>query len=204
VLKGGDRTVDVGEGGSEMGKDLSSRGPAGACGRQLGRRAARQQRGTDRSLAPVESLPEALPGSAAERTPRGAHRLGERARRGTLEERPQRAGAQAQPPDFVGEPDADGPPAPGPTMPVVAKDPPGPNRSPRRSAIVESGEGTVPDQRAGRLAVRARNQLEPLGEGGPLLLVAVEPAFVAHVGPTASGNSLTVGRAENAEKSGVR
>jgi hypothetical protein len=31
--------------------------------------------------------------------------------------------------------------------------------------------------------VRTRNQLEPLGERGPLLLVSVKPTFVAHVRP---------------------
>ena len=62
----------------------------------------------------------------------------------------------------------------------------------------------MPNERADLLAMGARGLFEPLGERGPILLVAVEPAFVTHVRPMPQGNSLTVGRFENLEKSGVR
>jgi len=155
----------------------------GTGGRQLGRRAATQQGGADRGLAAVEARPNLLPGSAAERTPRGPHRLGERARDGALEERPKAAGGRTQPPDFVGDPDAEGSPAAGPPITVAAKDPPGPECFSLGGAVVEPVQGAMPNQRTDLLAMGARGLFEPLGERGPILLVAVEAAFVTHVRP---------------------
>src|SRR6185437_2330630 len=88
-------------------------------------------------------------------------------------------GGQAQPPDFVGDPDADGPSAAAAAMAVAAVDPPGADGSPG-AAVIEASKRAVADERADGAAVRARRQLEPLDDRGPLRLAAAEPSHVAH------------------------
>ena len=132
MLEGGDRAVGVGEGGLEMGEDLRgrlARGVRRRPGRQLGRRAASAQGGADLALCPVEAFPDALPGPVAELAIEGADGGEDAAGDGELEEPPQSAGGQAEPSDFVGEPDAEGPPATGACVAVAAKDPPGAHAS---------------------------------------------------------------------------
>jgi len=53
-------------------------------------------------------------------------------------------GGQAQPPDFVGDPDADGASATGTPMAVAAEDPPGADGSPG-AAVIEASERAVAD-----------------------------------------------------------
>ena len=110
MLEGGDRTVGIGEGGSEMGEDLR-RGPTRGIGRELGRRAASRKGRADRALAPVEPPPDALEGPVAPRGVDDADGGGDAADNGALEKSPPGAGGQTPPSNFVGEPDAEGPPA---------------------------------------------------------------------------------------------
>jgi hypothetical protein len=72
-------------------------------------------------------------------------------------------GGQAEPSDFVGEPDAEGPPATGTCLAVAAKDPPGAHRFSLGAALVKAVQKAVPNQRADHLAVRTGRLLEPLG-----------------------------------------
>ena len=181
MLESGDRTVGVGEGGLEMGEDLCGCGPTVGSGRQVGRRAASQQGRADGTLSPVESRPDALEGSVAPRAVGGTDGGGDTAGNGVLEERPQGAGGQAQPPDFVGDPDAKSPSAAGSPMTVAAEDPPSPDDFLRGIAVVKSVEEAVPDERADRLAMGTDRLFEPLGHRDPLLLVAIEPLLVGHV-----------------------
>jgi hypothetical protein len=47
-------------------------------------------------------------------------------------------------------------------------------------AVVEAGEDTVADEHADGLAVGTGGLLEPLNDGDPFFLTAVEPGLVAH------------------------
>ena len=183
LLVGGDRTVGVREGGLEMREDLRRRRPARGFRRQRGRRATPKQRRADVALALVEPLPEALQGSVAQRTVGGADRGGDGAGDGASEELPQTTGCQAQPPDFVGAPDAESPSATVTPIAVAAKDSPCAHRFSLGAALVKSVQKAVPNQRANPLAMRARRQLEPLGDRDPFLLAAVKPSLLAHVRP---------------------
>ena len=71
--------------------------------RQFGRRAAARQGRADLVLAQIEPFPDALPGPLTEMAVGGADGRKNTAGDGTLEERPQRGGAQVEPSDFVGE-----------------------------------------------------------------------------------------------------
>ena len=90
------------------------------------------------------------------------------------------AGGQAEPSDFVGEPDAEGPPATGPCIAVAAKDPPGADRLSLGAAVVKAVQKAVPNQRADDLAVRTGRQLEPFRNRDPFLGAAVKPSLLAH------------------------
>ncbi len=56
----------------------------------------------------------------------------------------------------------------------------GPEGLSRRVGVVKPCVGAVPDQRPGHTAMRAGGEFEPLGECDPLVVGAVEPAFVLH------------------------
>jgi len=184
MLEGGDRTIGAGEGGLEMGEHMRRRGPACRFRRRLGRRTPSEQRRANRALASIESLPDALQGSVAEMAVGGADRGGDAGGRGAFEERPQPATRQAQPPDFVREPNAERATATRACMAVAAKDPPRPHRFFLGALLVETVQEAVPNQRADRLAMRTRRLLEPLGDRDPVAFVAVKPTLHAHVRPT--------------------
>ena len=122
MLEGGDGTGGVGEGGVEMGEDLRRR-PARSFsrqrGRQLRRRAPCRQCRADVALAQVEASPEALPGPVTATAAGGVSGSVEAADDGALEEPPQTSGGQAEPANFVGAPDAEGPPATTPCLAVA-------------------------------------------------------------------------------------
>jgi hypothetical protein len=199
LLEGGDRAVGLGKRGLEMSEDLGGGRPAGRCGRPIGRRTATEQGRADRTLSVLKPAPDPPEGSVAAGTVGRANGGGDAAGDGPFQERPDRTGGQAQPPDFVGEPDADGPAAAAPAMAVAAEDPPGADGSPG-TAIIEPGENAVADERADRPAVRARRQLEPLDDRGPLSFAAAEPSFVAHDWTPATERTEGPGR----ERGGVR
>jgi len=111
MLEGGDRTGGVGEGGLEMGEDLRGR-PKRGLRRQFGRRAPRRQCRADFALALVEPFPDALQGPVTEMAIGGADGSEDADGGSALEEAPQTAGGQAEPSDFVGDPDAERPPQP--------------------------------------------------------------------------------------------
>ena len=187
MLEGGDRTVGIGEGGLEMGKDLRRRSAprlGRQPGRQLGRRAPRRQCRADFALAQVEAFPDALPGPVTSpAVGDNADRSGDAAGDGAFEESPQSAGCQAQPSDFVREPDAEGPPASATPIPVAAKDPPSADRFSRGVALVVSAQIAVADQRANRFAMRTGCLLEVFRNRAPFLLAAAKPSLLAHVRP---------------------
>lgn len=104
-----------------MGEDLCGGRPAGRCGRELGRRTATQQGRADRTLSALKPTPDSPEGSVAAGTVGVADGGGDAAGDGPLEECPQGPGGQAQPPDSLGDPDADGPSAAAPAMAVAQK-----------------------------------------------------------------------------------
>ena len=112
MLEGGHRAVGVGEGGLHMGEDLRRCRPVRGLSRQFGRRAPPRQCRADLALAQVEPFPEALPGSDTEMAAGNADGCEYAAGDGTRKEPPQRAGAQAQPTDFVRAPDTESAPQP--------------------------------------------------------------------------------------------
>jgi len=137
----------------------------------------------------VESFPDALECSFAAWAVGGVAGVGDGADDGVLEKRPEGACGEAQASDFVGQPDAEGSSAATPPMAVAAKDPSCPECLSWCVGVVESGECAVANEHANGLAVGTGSQFEPLGDGEPLLLVAVEAwlLFVAHVGLLARG-----------------
>ncbi len=185
MLEGGDRTVGIGEGGLEMGEYLRcrpGRGSGGRPGRQLGRRAPRRQCRADLALALVEAFPDALPGAVAEMAVGSADGFAYTFfRGGAFQKPPQTAGGQAESADFVGTPDAEGPPATRACIAVAAKDPPGADRFLPGVALVKTAQKAVPIQRADHLAVRTRHQLELLGKRVPFLAAAAKPSLLAHL-----------------------
>jgi len=100
---------------------------------------------------------------------------------GELEEHPQSAGGQAESSDFVGEPDAEGPSAAATLMAIAAEDSPGADGFSLWALVIKSGEGAMADEHADGLAVGAGDLFETFDNRDPILLVAVEPSFVAHV-----------------------
>jgi len=206
MLEFSDRALRVGEGGLEVGEDVGGRLACGfrlRPGRRLGRRAASTQGGADLALGPVEPLPDALPGPntalAADGPTGGQDTDGD----GELEELPQSAGGEAEASDVVGEPDAEGPPATGPSMAVAAKDSPSAQNLSPRVALVGSGETAMPNQCADHFAMRAGHVLEPLCDGHPFVGVAVKAELLAH-GPCLPENRHSIGLAEGRGNGGVR
>ena len=183
MLERGDRAMDFGEYGLEMGEDLRGRQAPwfrGRPGRRLRGRSASTQRRADRALRPVEALPDALPAPSAEAAvdvPAGGQDVGGD---GELEELPQSVGSQAEASDFVGEPDAESPPATGPCIAVAAENAAGPHRFLSRATLVIAAQKAVQNQGAHTFAMRARRLLEPLRDRHPFLGVAVKPACLIH------------------------
>ncbi len=175
--------MGVGEGGLEMGEHLRGRLPPGfrrRLGRQLRRRTASAQGGADLALSVVEPFPNALPGPLAQLAIEGAAGGEDAGGDSALQEPPQGAGGQAEPSDFVGEPDAESPPATGTCVAVAAKDPPGAHRLSPRAALVESAQEAVPDQRADHLAMRAGRLFDPFRNRRPFLGTAEKPSLLPH------------------------
>ena len=182
MLEFSDRALRVGEGGLEMGEDMGGRLACGfriRPGRRLGRWRASTQGGADLALGPVEPLPDTLPGPntalAADGVAGGQDTGGD----GNLEEMPQSVGGNAEASEVVGEPDAEGPAATGTCLAVAAKDAPCAQYFSPGVALVGSGETAVSNQCADHLAVRAGHVLEPLCNGRPFVVVAVEPDLLS-------------------------
>ena len=184
--------------------DGRGRAPPVGARRQLGRRAAARQGRADLALAPVEPFPDALPGPLTEMAVRGADSRANTAGDGTLEERPQRGGGQAEPSDFVGEPDAERVPAAGPGVAVAAKDPPGADRLSRGVAVVKAVQTAVPNQGADDLAVRTGRQFEPFRRSRSNPRRCGKTMFPRPLGPCLPENRDSIGVAEGRGSGGVR
>ena len=172
----------------------------GCAGNSGGGQRPRQCR-ADLALAQVEAFPDALPGPVAAMAVGGGAdaAASDAAGDGALEESPQTAGGQAQPPDFVGEPDAEGPPAAAACACGCCKRSAGRGRSFAGDCSRRSRQIAVPNQRADRLAVRTRRQLEPLSDRVPFVVAAAKPSLLAHVAPCPAKIADCTG----AEKCGV-
>jgi len=151
-------------------------------GRQFRRLALLPKRRADLALAEVESFPDPLhlpvTQVAVDMADGRDHAAGDNG----LEKRPQTAGREAQPSDFVREPDAECPPATFAIVAVAAEDPPGANRFFLRAALIIATQKTVPNQQANRLAMRARRRLELLVNCEKALFTPAKPSPRAHVG----------------------
>jgi hypothetical protein len=153
-------------------------------GGPIGRRATSRQCRAELALAQVESFPDALPGPVASpAVGDDTHCRDDAAGNGVLQESPHRVGGQAQAPDFVGDPDAEGPTAAARTLAVAAKEPPSADRLALGVAFVVAAQKAVANQRAHRFAMRTRHLLESFRKRAPFLLAAAKPALLAHVRP---------------------
>jgi hypothetical protein len=182
MLKVGNRTVGVGKGGLEMGKDLHRR--SARCSGLIGRRATSRQCRAELALAEVESSPEALPSPVTSpAVGNGTACRGNAAGDGALQESPQRVSGHAQASDFVSKPDAEGAAAAGTPMAIAAKDPPSADGLALGVAFIVAAQKAVTNQRADRFAMRTRRLLETIRNRVPFLLAAAKPALLAHVRP---------------------
>lgn len=177
-LESGNRTVGFGESGEKMGQDQCRRS-ARRFDRRHGERVPVRQGGADMALRRVEPRPDALPSAirqaAVEGADRGLHGAGDC----LLKEVPQPTGRHLQPTNIVGEPDADRPPATRTSIAMTAKDPMRAKHD--SSALVETLQGTMPNQVDNHLAVWTGSQLEFPGDLDPFRLVAIKPMRFAHV-----------------------
>lgn len=180
LLEGGDGAGDLIKCGVEMSKNLGGGGSAGGRVRTDGWRTATQQCRADPALGEVEPLPDPLPGPVAPLAMPTADGRGNASADSELQEPPQRAGGQARPSEFAGDPDAESPPAPRSPMAVAAEDPPGAEGFSLRAAVVESEEDAMPIERADGHAVRAGSLFEPLADHDPLGIRAVEKSLLTH------------------------
>jgi len=210
MLKVGDRTVGVGEGSLKMSEDMRRR-PMRGFGRQLGWRTSPRQCRADLALALVEAFPDALQAPVTEMTVGSADGCADAVGHGALEEAPQTAGGEAEPPDLVGTPDAERAAAARPCIAVAAKDASGAHCFSLRVALVIPVQIAVPNQRAGNLAVRTRCLLEALGNRVPFVGTTAKPLLGAHApAPTKIvilrvwGRSGVVAGYDKKSQSGVR
>ncbi len=128
MLESGDRARRIEKGGLEMGEDLRGRLTLWILrqvDQSLGWRAAPTQGRANLALPEIEPFPDALPGPLAPLTIDGAAGGQYAAGNGGLQEPPQSHSGQAEPPDFVGGPDAERPPATAPCLAVTARRPAG-------------------------------------------------------------------------------
>jgi hypothetical protein len=180
MLEGGDRTVGVGEGGLEMCKNLRRR--SARFGGPIWRRATSRQCRAELALAQVEPFPDALPGSVASpAVGNDAACRGDADGDGALQESPHSVGGQAQPPDLVGNPDAEGSTAAAAALAVAAKDPPSADGLALRVALVVAAQKAVANQRAHRFAMRTCCLLESFSNRVPFRLGTAKPPLLAHV-----------------------
>lgn len=179
VLVSGDRTLCVGEGDLKMSEDFRSR-LMGRVGQSRWRTPSSQRR-ADPALGQLEPFPDSLQRPVTEMAVGNADRGRDPAADRVFEEFPQGMCGQAQPSDFVGQPDAEGPPATRTPVAIAAKDPPCPNRSSPGTTLIKTGQRAMPNQRPHHLAVRAWCQFESLGNGDPFLRIAIKPTLLTHL-----------------------
>lgn len=151
-------------------------------GRPFKRLALLPKRRADPALAEVESFPDPLHLPVAQVAVDAADGRDQAAGDNGLEKHPQTAGREAQPSNFVREPDAERPPAAFSTVAVAAEDPPGADRLFPWIPLIVATQKAVPNQEASHLAMRARRRLELLGNREKVLFAPVKPSPVTHVG----------------------
>ncbi len=197
MLESGDRARHIGKGGLEMGEDLRGRlaSADSSASRPVARVASSRPRRAVRIwLCPRSNRFQMRCQVRSLRRPSARLAAKYAASDGGLQEPPQSHSGQAEPPDFVGGPDAERPPATAPCLAVAAEDPPGTHHSLLGTALVVSEQRTVPIQRADNLAVRTRRLLEPFRHRQPFLVAADKPSLLAH------GSCLP----ENQDSTGMR
>ena len=118
---------------------------------KLKRLAVLPKRRADLALAEVESFPDPLHLPVAQVAVDVADSRDQAVGDNRLEKHPQTAGREAQPPDFVCEPDAERPPAACSTVAVAAEEPPSANRLFPWTALIIATQKAVPNQKASRL-----------------------------------------------------
>ena len=174
MLKGGDRTVGVGEGGLEMGEDLGLGWPALGCGGRVGRWILARQCGANLALGQDEAFPDAIAGAVTEMADGGVEGREDTAGEGKRQEPQEGAGGEAEATDLVGAPDAEGASAAASRIAVAAKDTSRAKGWLLRGTVVEAAQTAMAIQVAEKLAMRTRRQLEPLGKRRPFLVVAIK------------------------------
>jgi hypothetical protein len=194
-LIGGQGTIGMRKCDCEMSENLGGLRSAEAFGRRIRRRTTTLQSRTNSTLSPVESLPNALPGSGAARTLHRSNGRGDAVGDDLFQKRQQRASGQARPSDSAGNPNAKRPSASGPTTAIAAKDSPC-TEGFSSAAVVVSEEGAMPIECANPLAMRTRGLLESLGYCGPLSVGAVEPSLPVHLRPGPQDDSDGTGAVE--------
>ena len=129
----------MGKSGVEMGEHLGGcRTTAWAGWRYAGWWPAAQKSGANRALSEVEPLPETLQGSVAQGGLQRLKGVGEATLNGQSEEGPHGGSGQAGTSDFFGEPGGNGASAPGSSIAITAKDPPGATSTSADATIIEA------------------------------------------------------------------
>jgi hypothetical protein len=169
-LEGGEGTDGVGEGGVQVSEGLGfgSRRRRG----DRRRRTTPEKGGAESALGQPKAFPDAEPGAVAESAANAASG-GEAVGDGPSEEVAQAVGGEAEAPDFVGQPDAEGAAAAEVGVTVATKDAVGADGGARVAFVVAEEEAVLEEVAAG-VAVGARGVREACGQGGPLRVGAVE------------------------------
>jgi len=174
MLEGSDGTVRIGKGCLKMSQHLRRR-RLRRFGWRFRRLALLPQRRADLALAEIESFPDPLHLPVAQVAVDAADGRADAVRDHSLEKRPQPAGREAQPSDFVRDPDAERPPAAPAIVAVAAEDSPGADCLSLRVALIIASQKAVQNQQAGHLAMRARCRFELLVNREPLLRAPRKP-----------------------------
>lgn len=163
--KGLQRDLEGGKGTQRMlverGQQMSECEFGWLPGRDLGRPAQGAQRGADRALGLVKSLPDAVGCGIAQSAFEASESLqliaGED---GLLEKRPQAVGGQEESPDFISHPHAEGSSAAGGPIAIVAENTPRADCFPTQLLLVIAPQKAVPDQASDLFAMRTSRNFQ--------------------------------------------
>ncbi len=180
ILKRGDGTVMVGEGGLQVCEDLRFR-LAFVFRWRIRWSTVGIQCIADVALAQLEALPDTLQSSGAQVAVGSADGGGDAAGDGALEEAPEHVGREAEPSNFVGEPDAESASTAGTSIAVAAKDASCANGFLLWTGLVESVQEAMQNECSDGCAVRAVGEFELFGDRAPILGAAVEPLQLSHI-----------------------
>ena len=181
ILKRGDGTVMVGEGGLLVYEDLRFR-LASVFRWRIRWSTVGIQSGADVALAQSEASPDPLQSSGAQVAVGSADGGGDAAGDGALEEAPEHVGREAEPSDFVGEPDADSASTAGSGIAIAAEYATSADGLPLWIGLVESVQEAMQIECSDGCAVRTVGEFELFSDRAPILGAAVEPLQLAHTG----------------------